>query len=507
MNFSKTIPDGPFHAIVIGAGVNGLAAGVNLAAAGIKTLIVERSHCIGGQAVTEESLLPGFKLHPHANYLSYQQLLDRQPDAASRAMPRNTVMPLAQHGLAFRDGRPPVILYRRELLARTRQSLAVFSRHDARAFQQVKGLADQLTKALADIYFSPPYAASIAGYAKKIAGVYAGMFDARRLGTRSAQQVIDALFESDEVRTLFYRLTLEFSGSFLEEGSDIAFLGYVLWLLGRRTLPLGGMASVPNALAAAARDAGASIVCGVDIDRISARNGTVDGVFLSDGTHIPAAIVVSSADYGGSMGTLLSGAAPGVQARQQLASYAGVQAGMIGSYSACLARAPEYRSGRHQADINRCAQVFIGLDSTAEVIGHVSDMAAGRLPQAFGAVRMNSLWDPSQSPAGQYAAGADCPFPGGLDAALCEEVEAGFPAAFADTWAEYAPNLQGGILAHQVRLSSDRARKIALREGADQYRGPVPGYYLCGASTHPGGGVHGACGVNAVKVILREVAG
>lgn len=497
--------DNTFHAIVIGAGVNGLAAGLNLAAAGMKTLIVERSARVGGQAVSEDGLLPGFMVHPHANYLSYQDLLALRSDAAGRAMACRTVMPFAQHGLAFRDGRPPLVIYRKELAQKTTRSFAVFSKQDARAFAQAKARADRLTRALAGIYFSAPTEASIGGYARQVADAYAGLFDARRLGSRTAQQVIDGLFEADEVRTLFYRLTLELSGSLHDAGSDIAFLGYVMWLLGRRTLPLGGMGNVPAALAAAARAAGAIILCGVEVERICAPEGVVEGVRLKDGTFVSAAIVVSGADYEASIDGMLAGGA--TRAGNRLGRYTQVQSNMIGSYAACLAAAPAYRSGVHNADIDKCAQVFIGQDSTGEVFEHLSDLAAGRLPSPSGAIRMNSLWDATQAPAGHHAAGADCPFPGGLDDALRADVEASYPAAFAATWAAYAPNIGSAVLAHRIALSSDRARKLALRLGDEQYRGPVAGYYLCGASTHPGGGVHGACGVNAVATIRKDLGG
>lgn len=486
------------QAIVIGAGVNGLAAALNLASAGIKTVVIERSGQIGGQAITEEALLPGFKLHPHANYLSYQTLLDRQSNAASLTMPRNCVMPMAQHGLAFRDGRPPVLVYRRELLQKTKRSMATFSRHDARAFEQAKSLADRLTRPLANIYFSPPYADTIQDYVAHVAQAYAGLFDSCQLGSRSAQQIIDSLFESDEVRTMFYRLTLEFSGNLLDPGGDIGFLGHVLWLLGRRTLPLGGMGNIPQALANGVRAAGAEIVCGIGVEKISAPAGVVDGVWLSDGSFVSATLVLSSTDYATSMSKMVHGS-------EKQEFYDGVQAHMIGSYSACLAAAPLYCSGLQNEDINKCAQVFIGLDSSAEVIEQVADLAAGRLPAPSGAIRLNTLWDPTQAPAGMHSGGADCPFPGGLDAQLVTEIEASFPSAFAATWADYAPNLHDSILAQRVMLSSDRTRKIALREGDSQYRGPLHGYYLCGASTHPGGGIHGACGVNAVEVIFRDL--
>ena len=493
-----------YQAVVIGAGVNGLSLGLNLAAAGVKTLILERADRIGGQAVTEELLLPGFQFHPHANYLSYEDLLSKQPDASSQAMPRTTVLPLAQHGLAFRDGRPPVIIYQRDAIQRTKNAFSAFSGRDARAFAALKEAADKLTPALGEVYFSPPYAAGMRAYLRRIAELYAGVFEPRLLGTRSAQQLIDGSFESDEVRTLLYRLTLEFSGSLHDIGSDVAFLGYVMWVLGRRTLPYGGMGSVPAALAAAAQREGAVIACGVDVARVSTRNGVVDGVELRDGSRIAAEIVVSSADYLASVGELLSD--EGLGSDETAARYAATQANMIGSYVACLDKAPFYKSAQHNADINRCNQVFIGLDSTDEVISHVLDLSAQRLPVPSGAIRMNCLWDPTQAPPGKFAAGADCPFPPGLDAELSEQVASIYPAAFANTWIDYAPNLADAFLAHRITLSSDHARKIALREGEAQYRGPVPGYYFCGASTHPGGGIHGACGVNAFKVIQRDRA-
>lgn len=478
--------DSAYQAIVIGAGVNGLSLALNLARAGLATLVVEKGGQVGGQAATEEPLLPGFKVHPHANYLSFAELIATQSFAASRAMAVPVVTPSAQHGLCFRDGRAPVILHRRDEARKTRRSLSVYSKRDARSFERCKALADQLTPQLSELYFSPPYNALLKSYVRHIAETFRDMVDPRHLGQQSARQVIDRLFESDEVRTLLYLLTLEFSGNLHEPGSDVALLGHVLWILGRRSLPIGGMLAVPTALAAAAQAAGVRIVLGEDVAQVVAREGAVEGVQLRGGRFIAAPIVASSAPIA------------------EASHLDPVRANMIGSYAACLQHAPDYKSAVHDADINRCSQTFVGLDSTEEVLEHVQDLQAGRLPVPSGAIRLNTHWDPGQAPRGQHTAGADCAFPAALDDGLRAGVERAYPAAFAEMWAAYAPNMGGSVLAHRITVSQVDSRKMVLREGHGQYRGPVRGHYLCGSFVHPGGGVHGACGSNAGQVIMSD---
>lgn len=493
-----------YDVIVIGAGTNGLSFGLNAAGAGLRTLIVESGSRVGGQATAEEPLLPGFLVHPHANNLSYQDLLAIQTHPACRAMSPRTVTPIAQHGLCFRDGRPPLVIYRRDHRKKTRKSLATYSARDATTYERCKAIADQLTAALSKLFFSPPRAESFADYLAQVTAAFREIVDPSSAGRVSARDLIDQLFESDEIRTFFYLLTTEFAGDLDEPGGDIGLLGYVFWLLGRRTLPLGGMATVPEAMADAARAAGAHIRLGAEVERVAVEEGVVQGVVLDDGTFIAGAVVASSAGYEVDLKVLLSREELPAAELATLSRYEAASASRIGSYAACLAQAPQYRSSAHNPDINKCAQVFVGLDSTREVTNHLRDLRSGRLPAPCGPVRVNTLWDPGQAPPERHVAGADCAFPDGLDANYVSGIEQTYPAAFAKMWTEYAPNVDESVLAQRLSLSSGGNRKVALREGDAQYRSHLRGMYFCGSSTHPGGGVHGACGTNAFQVMMSD---
>ncbi len=78
--------------------------------------------------------------------------------------------------------------------------------------------------------------------------------------------------------------------------------------------------------------------------------------------------------------------------------------------------------------------------------------------------------------------------------------------AAGERWSVYAPNItRKSVIAEHVHLAGDYERKLWFREGPDQYRTAIRHLYLCGASTYPGGGVHGACGHNAFRVIMDDL--
>ncbi|AMV48394.1 phytoene desaturase family protein [Paraburkholderia caribensis] len=493
-----------YDVIVVGAGTNGLSLAANISREGYRVLIVESESRVGGQAVSEEALLPGFLIHKHANYLSYTDIICDQPYTSCKSFNTPSILPIAQHGICFRDGRPPVIVYRKDHSRRTFESLSYYSVRDARTYERCKKLADTLTSALSGLYFSVPCATSWTRYFAIVAKKYTHVLDTSNLGMRSARAVIDELFGSDEIRTLMYLTTTEFSVDLEESGGAVSFLGYVLWLLGRRKIPRGGMGSVPRALAASSRESGATIRLNSKVRRIVTQEGAVKGVMLDDGTFVGAKMVASSISYDVTL-RMLDEQTWQASDLTSMLRYQGAEASLVGSYAACLGEAPRYKSAAFNGDINQCAQTFIGLDNTAEVLERELDLRAGRLPLPSGAVRVNSLWDESQAPNGAHVAGADCAFPARLDESDRIQVEQAYPEAFASMWASYAPDVMDQIKAQRLFLCGATSRKLVLREGAAQYRGPARGLYLCGSSTYPGGGVHGACGINAFQTMRSDI--
>jgi phytoene dehydrogenase-like protein len=199
---------------------------------------------------------------------------------------------------------------------------------------------------------------------------------------------------------------------------------------------------------------------------------------------------------------LSAGERVGVQA------YAAQDGPSLGGLAFALTAAPDYRSARWNGDINRCFRTVVGYEDAASTLTHLRDIEAGLLPPPAAALRVNSLWDASQAPAGMHTAGGDVlmPAPGSLAPEAWSDVAASFTEAFLNTWARYAPNLTPEtVVASAFEPPQTYDRAMRLRQGADQYRTEVAQLYLCGASTFPGGGVHGACGYNAFAAIAEDL--
>jgi phytoene dehydrogenase-like protein len=145
-----------YDAVVVGAGHNGLTLALYLQRAGLRTLVVEEADRVGGMARTEEAPAPGFRHNPHANYLAYGAVSPVERDFDLAVAGLATVTPEAQHGLAFADGRPPLILHRRDRGARTFDSLRAYSATDAKVYADLKTAVDGLDPLMRASLYSPP---------------------------------------------------------------------------------------------------------------------------------------------------------------------------------------------------------------------------------------------------------------------------------------------------------------------------------------------------------------
>lgn len=493
-----------YDAVVIGAGHNGLTLALYLQRAGLRTLVVEGAPRVGGMARTDEAPAVGFRHNPHANYLAYAAIspVERAFDLAGAGLA--TVTPEAQHGLAFADGRPPLILHRSELTVRSAASLRAYSRPDANTYADLKAAVNALDPLMAASLYAPP---SREMAARQIEA--AARLNGREVGSRSARAVIDDLFSSDEVRTLFYQLAAETGLLPEQQGSGVGFLTFTLWLVGRWRLPLGGMQAYAEALALAARREGVEVATGAPVERILVRGGRAAAVMVAGrGQVVARRAIASSAGLVRTLRDLLPDAALSPRERAGVAAYAGEDGPGLGGVAFALKVAPDYRSARWDPAINRCFRTVVGYEDAASTLAHLREIEAGLLPRPAAALRVNSLWDSRQSPAGFHIAGGDVlmPGPGALEPETWEAVAEGYVPAFIETWTRYAPNIsKASVIAGAFTPPQAYDRAIALREGAAQYRTDIEGLYLCGASTHPGGGVHGACGHNAFAAIAEDL--
>lgn len=149
-------PQATYDAVIIGAGHNGLCLAAYLQRAGLRTAIVERRHEEGGGVNTEEAVLPGYRHNLHAQYMEFFDIMPMIEDFGLEDLGLRTIMPEAQAGIAFADGRPPIVIHRPDLLDRTRESIARYSKTDADTFVELKKRAMSLQDMLAQGLYNPP---------------------------------------------------------------------------------------------------------------------------------------------------------------------------------------------------------------------------------------------------------------------------------------------------------------------------------------------------------------
>jgi phytoene dehydrogenase-like protein len=285
------------------------------------------------------------------------------------------------------------------------------------------------------------------------------------------------------------------------------------------------MGSLSDALAAAARAAGAELRTGARVARIRLRDGRADGVVLADGVELPARRVASSADASATLlGLVGAEHLPGevVEAVRGI-DYASASL----KVNLALAELPRFTAladgapgPQHRGTIH----VAPSLDYLERAF---DDARAGRPFEApILECTLPSAVDPSVAPPGRHLMSMFVQYaPYRLAAGSWDELKERFADRCVDALEAYAPGFRRSIIAREVLSPLDLERRFGLTGGnifqgamtPSQlfFRRPLPGYadyrtpvrelYLCGAATHPGGGVMGACGRNAVREILRDV--
>lgn len=496
-----------YDAIVIGGGHNGLTAALELARASRSVLVVERQAQVGGCAKTIEPLLPGFRHSPHANTLIFADIM---PDfIAPKTLGVQTYQPEAQLGVAFADGRPPVILHRPDLIPLTMANFGVYSARDAKTYEGLKRGSARFGSFVRSGLYAPPERKWFAYQAEAVGKVFRRFVDRRVLGQGSARSLIDSLFETDEIRIALYHLATETGLELEERGGDVAFLSYSLWIAGRWRIPIGGMGRYTAALRKAAETAGVAIVCQSPVKRIIVDHGRAVGIEVEAGTTWRAAEgVVAATPLLETFGNLVPDRAIGPAAGDALSKFRRQTPASIATSLFCLPAAPKYKSADHDPAIGKCLKTVVGHESTSDVLAHADDVRSGLLPKPAGIVRVHSQWDKSLAPEGQHVAGVDSSFPtlAVMDSDRWGSVEGAFPQAFLGVWRATCRGDAINPMAMATDLTAPFERRMLLRKGPDQYRTGTAGLYLAGPGTYPGGGVHGACGRNAALAMIADAS-
>ncbi len=517
-----------YDAIVIGAGHNGLCLAAYLGRAGLKTLIVERRHEEGGGINTEEPVLPGFRHNMHAQYMEFFDIMPMMQDFKLEELGLRTVMPEAQAGITFKDGRPPVILHRPDLLDRTFESISRYSKQDADLYVELKKRAMSIETLLAVNLYTPPSAAENLNQGEMIEAFYSDLGIDKNFSMKSPKSVIDELFESTELRALLYRATVEWGFPVDTACTGAAFLTFIMWTLGNWKMVKGGTHSLAKAMTQACYLVGVDLLENSSVEKILVEDKRAIGVQLKDGTVYKASkLVASNADLKQTMLKMVGEEYLSDTWKKRSKAFRYGPSHVLGTLAYCLYEAPKYKSAKYDPEINRCFYTMVGFEDENDTIQYIRDAYDGRLPKPAAGTWVNSLWDSSQAPQNRHSATGwyFLPKATALTAGEWEDVRNTYNSRFLTCWKDYAPNMtQANVVAEKIYTPDQMEQKNMMMEGdfsngefapdqmgpnrpfpeASQYRTEIDGLYLCGPSAYPGGGVHAACGLNSYKVISKD---
>ena len=520
-------------AIVIGAGHNGLTNAAYLAKAGLDVLVLEKNDYIGGAAVTRE-------LHEGWHYSNCSYVCSMMRQAIHRDLG------LSRHGLIlvpylatvnFADGDERLISYHDETAAYL--ELKRLSPHDADAMARFEADLTRYSQLIRKTLLrTPPDPASL-----KPRDVREMLFLARqfwslgekelyeyiRFFTISAADFLEDYFEHELVKAAMASPGI--IGTALgvySPGSAYILLHHVMGdvdgNIGAWGLARGGMGAISKALAGAVEEHGGEIRKQAGVERILVENGRAAGVVLENGDELRARIIVSNLDAKRTFTRIMdrNDLPDGIYER---AKHFKIR-GSSGKVNIALKGMPKFTGLPDNRYVDRGGQTFSGSLDTMERAydcwkrGRWSD-------DPFIESIIPSAWDPTVAPPGchwmsnfiQY-----CP-PELADGPWTVEKRDAFGETVIDKIERYAPGFRDLIVHMEVRTPHEIENEIGLTEGNifqgeltidqlffnrpfpgyGQYRMPIRDLYMCGSSTHPGGGVSSACGANAAREILMDL--
>ncbi len=524
-------------AIIIGGGHNGLVCAFYLAAAGLKPLVLERRDKVGGAAVTEE-FHPGFRNSLAAYTVSLlNPKIIRDLDLARHGL--KIVERKLQNFLPLEDGR-----YLKIGAGRTQAEVAKFSTRDAERLDayaaRLGGLADILRELVLE---TPPNIASGPPLKMLAEIVKTGRLanrlrqlsietqrDIVEIFTSSAGDFLDQWFESAPLKAAFgFDAIVGTYASPYTPGTAYVLLHHSFGEVNGRKRQwghaVGGMGAISEAMARAAAAHGAEIRVASPVKEVLVEKGRAAGVVTQAGEIFRASIIAANVNPKLLYRDLVPPDALPADFRERIDKY------RCGSgtfrMNVALAELPDFSAlpGRDLAE-HHTAGIILAPSLAYMEEAYFDARRHGWSKRPIVEMVIASTLDPTLAPQGAHVASLFCQhvapnLPNGDSWDTHREEVADLMIATVNA---YAPNFKASVIARQIFSPLDLERTFGLVGGdifhgaldlgqifsgrpvlghAD-YRGPVPGLYMCGAGTHPGGGVTGLPGHNAAREILRD---
>lgn len=498
-----------YDAVLVGAGHNGLACAALLAKGGASVAVFERSQALGGAAVSDRGVWPGYTISA-ASYVC--SLLDpwlvEELDLPSHGYEAYRKDPASFTPLS--DGRS--LLLGSDAAANARE-IAAFASDDVAGFEAFERRAEALGAAL------------FATFSDEDPQFERFPDDVRRDLLGSAAQLVERY-----VKTPVLQATLATDGLIgTNLGPRDAGTGYVLahhyagramGAQGAWGFVRGGMGSISQALASAARAHGAKIVCGAAVAAIRMQGDRASGVVLDDGTEIRARVVISNAHPRTTFLNLLDDDALDLQFEARVRAWKTVGPSL--KLNLALSELPSFtaRPGT-QAQPHHRATIHVAPSIAYLQAAYEDGRALGESREPMLECFMQTPTDASLAPEGKHILSIFAQYyPYDRADGWSERMRDRIAANIVAVLARYAPNLPRAIESRQLMAAPDLEARFGLIGGNIFHgellpgqiyehrfatRTPVAGLYLAGSGAHPGGCVSGFPGKRAAFAALADL--
>jgi len=516
------------NVVIIGAGHNGLTCAAYLAKEGRQVTVVEAAEQVGGAAVTRE-FAPGYRVSAGAHLL---YMLDKNV---------RRELSLESAGLSFSQTDMKTVALAEDgnhlHISGEKLQGAIVTHADQLAFVEYQRFMRRFASVIGRLHNRVPprigtrNRSDLLTLAKTALDVrMLGKDDMREFLRIAGINIYDILQENFEHPLLKGALSLDgILGTNLGPRSNNSVFTALHRLSGLQgmTMPRGGMGAVSDAIAATARKHGATIRTSAAVSRIYMDGDRVAGVELQDGEKIAAATVISSADPKTTFFNL-------VGARNLEAGFARRishirMRGNTAKLHLALDGLPPFK-GLDQSQLGERLLIAPDIEYVERAFNHAKYGEHSIKPVAE--ITIPSLHDDSLAPAGKHVLSAVVQYaPYQLEQGQLKQgwdtEKAGFTDLVIDLLEQYAPGIRQQIVEQEMLTPVDIEREFRITGGhwhhgelaldqflmlrpvphSAQYLSPIDGLFLCGAGSHPGGGVMGSAGRNAASAVLNASSG
>ena len=522
-----------YDAIIVGAGHNGLTTAAFLAKAGLNVICVEKNDYIGGAAVSR-TLYKNW-IYSNCSYVCsllrpeiYRALeLHRH---GLQVTPYGGSVTFMENGDYFGSYHDAEVAYR-EMVRFSRNDADAYKRYSADTMRQCRFIRDFMMSTPPDpTSFNPKELLGLMQIGRKLLEMGEDrMYETIRFWTMSVADYLDEYFETDVIKAAM-------SGSGIigtalgihSPGTAYVllhhYMGDVDGNVGTWGFARGGMGAVSESIASAFQANGGELRTEAGVDKILVKNGCVTGVALENGEEIGARTVVSAMDVKRTFLKCMDKSDLPESFYERVRNFK--IRGSSGKVNIALDGLPTFPALPEGSSLYYSDMHFI--DSMVRMERAYDDWKDGTWSKdPYIDMVIPTLSDPTMAPPGKHFMSCFvqyCPYQIEGRAWTDAEREA-FGKSVIDQIANYSPDFRDLILHAEIRTPQDIESEIGITEGnifhgeltMDQllfnrpipgyarYRAPVAGLYMCGSSTHPGGGVMAAPGANAAREILLDL--